>query len=69
MIIDKSNGLQGNQEYTYQVPGSDLMIIIDKTEAYFLSTKSEKEEADVIWPFEKFINFMEQFKVFVQKNS
>jgi len=70
MIIDESKALQGNQEYSYQIAGSDLMIIVDKPlGAYFFSARSEKEEADIIWSFDKFIDFMEQFKAFVRENS
>jgi len=70
MIIDKCNRLQGSEEYTYQVVGSDLMIVVDKPlGAYFFSARSEQEEADIIWSFDKFIDFMEQFKVFVKENS
>lgn len=69
MIIDKSKALQGNQEYEYQVVGSDLLIIIDKNEAHFFDAYSEQEEADIIWSFDKFIDFMEQFKKFVEDNS
>jgi len=70
MIIDKCNRLQGSEEYTYQVVGSDLMIVVDKPlGAYFFSARSEQEEADIIWSFDKFIDFMEQFKVFVEANS
>ncbi len=69
MIIDKSRALQGNQEYEHQVAGSDLLIIIDKNEIHFFDAHSEQEEADLIWSFEKFIDFMEQFKKFVEENN
>ncbi|EHQ43026.1 hypothetical protein [Myroides odoratus] len=69
MIIDKSKALQGDQMYGYQVAGSDLMIYIYTDEAQFFSTRSEKEEADISWIFDKFIDFMEQFKAFVRENS
>lgn len=69
MIIDKSKALQGNQMYSYQVPGSDLVVYIYVDEVHFFDSYSEKEEADLIWSFAKFIDFMEQFKEFVAKNS
>ncbi len=68
-IIDKSIDLVGNEEYRYQVVGSDLFIIVDKVEVHFFDAYSEQEEADLIWSFEKFIDFMEQFKIFVAENS
>ncbi|QQU05549.1 hypothetical protein I6I89_14510 [Myroides odoratus] len=69
MIIDESKALQGDQMYGYQVVGSDLMIYIYTDEAQFFSARSEKEEADISWTFDKFIDFMEQFKAFVRENS
>jgi len=69
MIIDKSKELQGEKMYGYQVAGSDLMIYIYTDEVHFFDAYSEKEKADIIWSFDKFIDFMEQFKVFVKENS
>ncbi|MCP1995290.1 hypothetical protein [Flavobacterium sp. HSC-61S13] len=68
-IIDKSKGLEENVMYKYQVAYSDLVIYIYSDEVYFHDAYSEQEEADLIWSFEQFIDFMEQFKVFVAENS
>ena len=69
MIIDKSNALSGTEEYDYQVPGSDFVMSIDKTEVHFFDWHTEQEEADFIWTFAEFITFMTEFKKFVEENS
>lgn len=69
MIINRCKNLKDKEEYKYQVPGSDLLIIIDKDEAHFFDMHSDKKEADIIWSFSEFIDFMEQFKKFVTENS
>jgi len=68
-IIDKSKSLRGDQDYKYQVPGSDLLINIYPDEVYFFDYRTEQEEEDFSWTFEEFINFMEKFKEFVKDNS
>ena len=69
MIIDKTEALAGDDEYEYQVPGSDFLIIADKSETHFFAWQTRQEEADFIWSTEKFINFMKAFKKFVEENS
>ncbi|WP_298137361.1 hypothetical protein [Flavobacterium sp.] len=70
-LINDSNDLQGENEFQYQVDGGHLGIIVTKTDgvAFFDLTNREKEEEDFIWPFEKFINFLKDFKRFVEENS
>ncbi|MCP1997095.1 hypothetical protein [Flavobacterium sp. HSC-61S13] len=68
-IIDKSKDLVKDEMYKYQVEGSDLVIYIYSDEVYFFDAYSEQEEADLIWSFKQFIDFMEQFKAFVAENS
>ncbi len=69
MIINKSHGLIGDQIFEYQVEGSDLIIYVYIDEVHFFDAYSEQEEADLIWSFDQFIDFMEQFKTFVAENS
>lgn len=69
MIIDKSEALLVKQEYDYQVVGSDLLISIDKENVHFFDSHSEQQEADMIWPYDKFIEFMKEFKKIVEENS
>lgn len=69
IIIDKSSALQGTQIFKYQVEGSDLIIIIDKDDVSFYDWHSKQEEPDIVWPIPTFIDFMKQFKKFVEKNS
>ncbi|WDT67886.1 hypothetical protein [Cloacibacterium sp. TD35] len=69
MIIDKSKALTGDEEYDYQVEGSDFLISIDKSEAHFFDMHSDKKEADIIWSFSEFIDFMEKFKKFIEENQ
>lgn len=70
-LIDKSNALQGDNEFQYQVEGGHLGIIVTKTDgvAFFDLTNRDKEEEDFIWPFEKFIVFLKDFKKFVEENQ
>ncbi|MCP1997093.1 hypothetical protein [Flavobacterium sp. HSC-61S13] len=68
-IIDKAKYLIDDQIFEYQVEGSDLIIYVYIDEVHFFDAYSEQEEADLIWTFEKFIDFMEQFKAFVAENS
>ena len=66
-IIDKSNKLTGNNDYTYQVEGSDFFIAVKKSEVLMWARESRKP--DITWSFNKFITFMQEFKKFVEKNS
>ena len=69
MIIDKTEALAGDENYEYQVPGSDFIMSIYTDEVYFFAWQTRQEEADFIWSTEKFINFMKAFKKFVEENS
>ncbi|WP_452598015.1 hypothetical protein [Pontimicrobium sp. MEBiC01747] len=66
-IITESNNLEGEEDYTYQVEGSDFFIAVKKTEVLMWARESTKP--DVTWSFNEFIEFMEAFKVFVEENS
>ena len=68
LIIDNCNSLGDGEDYEYQVEGSDLIMLIDKTAAHFFDPHSSKKEADLIWSFTTFIEFDGRFKVFVEKN-
>lgn len=65
-IIDKSNSLEGEEDYTYQVEGSDFFIAVKRSEV--LMWARDNTEPDITWPFDKFIEFMEAFKKFVSEN-
>lgn len=67
MIIDKSNVLTDDEEYDYQVEGSDFDMMIKKSEVLMWARGSETP--DVIWSFNKFIEFMEAFKKFIEENQ
>ncbi|ARN77806.1 hypothetical protein BST97_07220 [Nonlabens spongiae] len=69
LLIDKSLSLKNDEEYEYKGDGSNLFMIIDKNEVFFYSSYSDKEEEDFIWPFDKFIQFLEDFKQFVTENQ
>jgi hypothetical protein len=69
MIIDKSKALTGDKKYEYQVEGSDFIMSIYTDEVYFFDTHHDGQEADFIWSFSEFIDFMEKFKKFVEENS
>lgn len=67
MIIDKSNALIDDNEYDYQVEGSDFYMIIKNSEVLMWARGSEVP--DVTWSFIKFIEFMETFKKFIEENQ
>ena len=69
MIIDKSKALEEDDEFIYQVEGSDLLIRIFTDEVYFFDYRTEQETEDLLWTFDQFIDFMEQFKKFIEENS
>ena len=69
MIINESKKLKGGERYEYQVVGSDLIIVVFKEEVYFFDHHTDKETEDFKWPFDEFIDFMEQFKKFIKENS
>ncbi len=69
MIIDKTEALVGDENYEYQVPGSDFIMSIYTDEVYFFAWQTRQEEADFIWITDKFIEFMKAFKTFVAENS
>jgi len=65
-IIDESNKLTGNDDFTYQVEGSDFLIAVKKSEV--LMWARESRNPDITWSFSKFIEFIEAFKKFVAEN-
>ncbi|HEX8377692.1 MAG TPA: hypothetical protein VF602_07725 [Pedobacter sp.] len=69
MIIDKSKALTENSKFEYQVEGSDFIISIYPDEVYFFDTHHKSVEADFVWSFSEFIDFMEKFENFVSENS
>ncbi|WP_148638445.1 hypothetical protein [Olleya sp. ITB9] len=66
-IIDESNKLEDEEDYTYQVEGSDFFIAVKKAEVLMWARGSETP--DITWSFQKFISFMKEFKKFVELNS
>jgi hypothetical protein len=69
MIIDKSMALKDNEEFEYQVEGSDFIMSIDKDEVYFYDLHNPQKEEDFKWPLSEFITFMKEFKKFIEENS
>ena len=69
MIIDTVNTLTGEGVYDYQVAGSDLLIHIDTDYAYFFDWRTENETEDFSWTRLEFIQFMKDFKIFIEENS
>ena len=69
MIIDRSMALKDNEEFEYQVEGSDFIMSIDKDEVYFYDLHNQQKEEDFKWPLIEFITFMKEFKKFIEENS
>jgi len=68
-IIDKTNALMNEEVYEYQVEGSDLFILIDKSYASFFDWRTKKETEDFYLTKDEFISFMQDFKKFIEENS
>ncbi|WP_430613028.1 hypothetical protein [Flavobacterium sp. JP2137] len=68
LIIDESKAVVGNQRYTYIVEASDFIIDVYIDEVLFFDAFSKQQEPEFTWPFDKFIDFIEQFKAFVAEN-
>ncbi|MCB0516258.1 MAG: hypothetical protein R2798_11895 [Chitinophagales bacterium] len=68
-LIDESLALQEDEEIEYQVDGGHLFMIIDKNEVFFYNSLENKKEEDFIWPLAQFIEFLQDFKKFVEENS
>ncbi len=68
-LIDESLALEDEDELEYKADGSNLFMIIDKGKVYFYNSLENKKEEDFIWPIEKFIQFLQDFKQFVAENS
>lgn len=68
-MLDEINLITVGNDFEYSVEGGNLLIVADKEETHLfnLLNKSQKK-ADIIWTTEKFIQFLMEFKVFLQKN-
>jgi len=67
IIIHNSHKLKINEEYDYQVEGSDFYILVKKEHVNMWARESRTP--DISWTFEKFISFMEDFKSFLKQNN
>lgn len=67
IIIKNSKKLKINEEYNYEVEGSNLFIIVKKDKVNMWARGSRTP--DITWTFEKFISFMEDFKSFLKQNK
>lgn len=69
-LIEKCNSLQNDDYIQYEVEGGNLGIMIDKESVAFFNLKERKqEEEDFEWSYSKFIEFLKEFKEFLQKNK
>ena len=66
-IIDNSKKINENEEYFYQVEGSDFLIRVTKEEVLMWNRGSRTP--DISWSFDKFISFLEDFKTFLNKEK
>lgn len=69
-MLDEINSITTGNDFEYSVEGGHLLIVADKEETHLfnLLNKTQKK-ADIIWTTEKFIQFLMEFKVFLQKNG
>lgn len=69
-MLDEINSITTGNDFEYSVEGGHLLIVADKKETHLfnLLNKSQKK-ADIIWTTEKFIQFLKEFRDFLQKNG
>jgi hypothetical protein len=69
-LINECNSLQHDDYIQYQVEGGHLGIMIDKESVAFFNLRERKqEEEDFEWKYSEFIDFLQEFKKFLQENK
>ena len=69
-LINKSEALQNDDYIQYEVEGGHLGIMIDKESVAFFNLRERKqEEEDFEWTYSEFIDFLQEFKKFLQENK
>jgi len=59
-----------NEDFEYYVEGGNLLVVADKKETHLFSLLNKtQKKADIVWPTEKFIQFLKEFKAFLQKKG
>lgn len=58
-----------NKEYKYQTEGDDLYIYSNGNGVQFFDLNTQKKDADLILPHDNFIDFLKDFKEFIEANS
>ncbi len=66
-IINNCNSLSDDEEFDYEVEGSDFYILVKKDEV--LMWARDSSTPDITWSYEKFLQFLEDFKRFVRDHS
>jgi hypothetical protein len=68
-LIDSIKVLNDEENLQHDVEGGHLTIITDDKEAHFFSHFSGGGTADFIWPTAQLLDFLEQFKRFIEENQ
>lgn len=69
-LLNRISSLTGDKYIQYQVEDGHLGIMIDKEgTAFFNLMNRTQEKEDFEWPTEKFVQFLKEFKDFLQKNG
>ncbi|WP_430612945.1 hypothetical protein [Flavobacterium sp. JP2137] len=58
-----------NNEYKYQTEGDDLYIYSNGYGVQFFDLNTQQKDADLILPHDTFIDFLKNFKEFVEAKS
>jgi len=58
-----------DKEYKYQTEGDDLYIYSNDYGVQFFDLNTQQKDADLILPHDTFIDFLKDFKEFVEANS
>ncbi|REC80424.1 hypothetical protein DRF60_01565 [Chryseobacterium elymi] len=68
-MLDEINSIT-NKDFEYSVEVGHLLIVADKEETHLFNLLNrEQKKADIIWSTEKFVQFLKDFKDFLQKNG
>lgn len=69
-IINNINSLTPDDDFKYSVEGGHLLIVVDREETHLFNLLNESQtRADIIWTTPRFIQFMNEFKDFLEENG
>lgn len=69
-IIDEINAITADDDFKYSVEGGHLLIMADIEETHLFNLLNESQTgADIVWTTPRFIQFLNEFKAFLEEND